>query len=102
MIATVSVAGQEYRSGVDLVTIPIVVTNRGGVPVTAPIAPADFRVFEDGVEQTVTLLDRERLPTSVCIVLDSSMSMRGWKQRLATAAIDHVFRRLRPDERPRW
>ena len=98
MIATVSVVAQEYRSGVDLVTVPVVVTGRGGAAITRAITPADFRVFEDGVEQTVTLLDRERLATSVCIVLDSSMSMRGWKQRLATAAIEQVLRMLRPED----
>ena len=91
-------AAQEFRSSVDLVTVPIVVTGRGGEAVTRAITAADFRVFEDGVEQTVTLLDRQRLPTSVCILLDSSMSMRGWKQRLATAALDHLFRRLQPED----
>jgi VWFA-related protein len=91
-------AAQDFRSSVDLVTVPIVVTGRGGASVTREITAADFRVFEDGVEQTVTLLDRQRLPTSVCILLDSSMSMRGWKQRLATAALDHLFRRLRPED----
>jgi VWFA-related protein len=98
LVAASALNAQEFRSGVDLVTVPIVVTGRGGAAVTRDIDAADFRVFEDGVEQTVTLLDRQRLPTSVCILLDSSMSMRGWKQRLATAALDHLFRRFRPDD----
>jgi VWFA-related protein len=98
LVAGASVLAQEFRSSVDLVTVPIAVSGRGGAAVTREITAADFRVFEDGVEQTVTLLDRQRLPTSVCILLDSSMSMRGWKQRLATAALDHLFRRLQPED----
>ena len=98
LMAATALPAQEFRSGVDLVTIPIVVTGRGGAAITREISAADFRVFEDGVEQTVTLLDRQRLPTSVCILLDSSMSMRGWKQRLATAALEHLFRRFQPED----
>jgi VWFA-related protein len=98
VVAATVLAAQEFRSSVDLVTVPIVVTGRGGAAVTREITAADFQVFEDGVEQTVTLFDRQRLPTSVCILLDSSMSMRGWKQRLATAALDHLFRRLQPED----
>lgn len=98
LMAAVALPAQEFRTGVDLVTIPIVVTGRGGAAIARDISAADFRVFEDGVEQTVTLLDRERLPTSVCVLLDSSMSMRGWKQRLATAALDHLFRRFQPED----
>jgi VWFA-related protein len=92
------VAAQEFRSSVDLVTVPVVITGRGGSPVTRPITVDDFRVYEDGVEQTVTLLNRERQSTSLCIVLDSSMSMRGWKQRLASAAIDPLLSQLGPDD----
>jgi VWFA-related protein len=92
LLAGVTGAGaQEFRASVDLVTVPVVVAGRA-------IAPADFRVFEDGVEQTVTLFNRERQATSLCIVLDSSMSMRGWKQRLASAAIEPLFRMLRPED----
>ena len=98
VIGATALAAQDFRSSVDLVTVPIVVTGRGGAAVTREITAADFRVFEDGVEQTVTVLDRQRLATSVCILLDSSMSMRGWKQRLASAALDHLFRRLRPED----
>jgi VWFA-related protein len=98
LMAAIALPAQEFRSGVDLVTIPIVVTGRGGAAITREISAADFRVFEDGVEQSVTLLDRQRLPTSVCILLDSSMSMRGWKQRLATAALEHLFRRFQPED----
>lgn len=98
LMAAAALPAQEFRAGVDLVTIPIVVNGRGGQAITRDISAADFRVFEDGVEQTVTLLDRQRLPTSVCILLDSSMSMRGWKQRLATAALDHLFRRFQPED----
>jgi len=32
------------------------------------------------------------------VVLDSSMSMRGWKLRLATAAVDQLFKILRPED----
>ena len=65
-----------FRTAVDLVTVSVTVTNNGRDRfITSGVAAADFRVFEDGVEHTVAHFSSQRLPVSVCVVLDSSGSM---------------------------
>lgn len=95
IVAAVSAfTGQEYRASVELVTVPLTVTGRDRAPVSVPLTASDFRVFEDGVEQQITVLDRTRRPISLCVILDSSQSMRGFKQRLAVAAVDQALAKL--------
>jgi len=61
-------------STVELVEIPLIVfDNKGAVP--TDLHESDFRVFEDGVEQRVTRLDRERVSVSFVVVADLSGSM---------------------------
>ena len=40
------------------------------------VTPADFSVFEDGVEQTIEGFEEALTPVSIMLVLDSSGSMR--------------------------
>ena len=77
-----------FRAGVELVTVPLTVTHRDRDRPIGELTAADFRVFEDGVEQEVSLLDHTRRPVSLCIVLDTSNSMTPHRTRLARAAID--------------
>jgi hypothetical protein len=76
-----------FKAAAELVVIPITVTGGGFDPRARDLTPADFRVYENGVAQTVTLVDRDRRPLSLCVVLDSSESMCGHKQRVAAAAV---------------
>jgi Ca-activated chloride channel homolog len=50
----------------------------------------NFKVFEDGVEQKLTLFRREDVPVSICIVVDNSGSMREKRLRVAAAAMTFV------------
>lgn len=71
-------AGQQpvFKSGVELVTVPITVTNATRDQlITAGLEAGDFRVFEDGVEQKVTLFTQQRRHVSICFVVDASGSM---------------------------
>jgi len=77
-----------FRADVELVTVPLTVTHRDRNRTVGELAAADFRVFEDGVEQEVTLLDHARVPVSLCVVLDASNSMTVLRTRLARAAIN--------------
>jgi VWFA-related protein len=74
---SVVIVGQPvFKSGVDLVTVPITVTNAARDQlITAGLGAADFRLFEDGVEQRITLFSQERRPVSICFVVDASGSM---------------------------
>ncbi|HEV7499463.1 MAG TPA: VWA domain-containing protein, partial [Vicinamibacteria bacterium] len=40
------------------------------------LAAADFKIFEDGIPQQLCLFSQERLPLSLAILVDSSMSMQ--------------------------
>ena len=90
-------AAQTFKTGVELVTVPVTVMTRGNVAV-AGLTKEDFRLSEDGVEQTITLVDRERRPVSLCIVLDSSHSMRGGNQLLAAAMVQQILDGLHADD----
>jgi VWFA-related protein len=85
-----------FRTVVDLVTVPVVVTASDGTRI-GDLDVGDFRVWEDGVPQTLSLVSRDPRPLSVCILLDSSPSMAG-REVLATRAIDTILARLHDDD----
>lgn len=90
-------AQPSFRSGVDLVTVPVHVTTRDGA-IAGKLGPADFHVYEDGVRQELTLVSHEPRALSLCILLDSSPSMASVRQRLAIRAIDTLLAGLREDD----
>ena len=85
-----------FKAGVDLVTIPAVVTAKDGSTI-GTLGPADFRLYEDGVLQPLALVNRDPRPLSVCILLDSSPSMAG-RETMATRAIDTMLAKLGDDD----
>jgi VWFA-related protein len=83
MIAMLALGQPVFKSGVELVTVPITVTNAmRDQLITAGLAAADFRITEDGVPQEISVFSQERRPISVCFVVDASGSM-AVAQRLA-------------------
>jgi VWFA-related protein len=61
-------------SDTELVRIPVIIFDNKGA-VATNLQKTDFRLSEDGVEQTVLRLDRERVPVSFVILADLSSSM---------------------------
>jgi Ca-activated chloride channel homolog len=66
---------ESLRVNVNLVLIPVMVTDPYKRPVQG-LQKADFRLFEDGVEQEISQFFSEETPISIGIVLDASASMR--------------------------
>jgi Ca-activated chloride channel family protein len=97
-LASFVYAQPAFRSRVDLVTVPVVVTAKDSSFRIGELTPADFRVYEDGVAQEVTVVSHEPRPLSVCILLDSSPSMAAGRQGFAIRAIDTVLDDLGPDD----
>jgi VWFA-related protein len=97
LLALTTPSAQVFKTDTDLVTIPVTVTNRGNERVSGLVAE-NFRVFEDSIEQTVSLVDEHRRAVSLCLVLDSSQSMGGWKQRQAAIAVDRMIAELQPED----
>jgi Ca-activated chloride channel family protein len=82
-----------WRTGIDLVTVFATVTDAHGRPVTG-LGPADFRVFEDGVEQRIAQFVHERVPVSLGLLVDVSDSMRGTRMLEARRALDRFLAEL--------
>jgi VWFA-related protein len=75
-LAALSAGQPSFKSGTELVTVPITVTNAARDQlITAGLEAVDFRVFEDGVPQAISLVRQQRQPVSLCIVVDGSGSM---------------------------
>jgi Ca-activated chloride channel family protein len=79
----------DLKVDVALALIPVTVTDSPGNPVR-DLARGNFRLFEDGIEQTIQFAGGEDRPVSVCLVFDLSASMRN-KMRAASAAMTHLL-----------
>jgi VWFA-related protein len=90
-------ASQTFRAKATLVTIPVNVTNLAGTQLVAGLSAKSFRLFEDGVEQQISVFDIASRPISLCILVDASFSMSGISD-LARAAVNEIVARLRPDD----
>jgi Ca-activated chloride channel family protein len=64
----------DIRVDVNVVLIPVTVTDRYGNPV-AGLSADSFRVYEDGVEQTIARVTQQDAPLSMGFVFDASKSM---------------------------
>lgn len=96
--ATVLAAqGQRIRSGVELVSLNVTVTEGGGGKYLTDLTEAEFEVYEDGAKQKVTFFSRTLQPISLALLLDTSASM---EERMAVAqeAAIGFARQLRKDD----
>jgi Ca-activated chloride channel homolog len=84
--------GQSFRlrSTVELINVTATVTDRSGRFVPG-LRREDFRLFEDGEEQTVTHFSADRVPVSLGIALDTSNSMNGEKIAAARGALNRFL-----------
>jgi VWFA-related protein len=87
-----------FRSAIDVVTVPVTVTAKDTTRRVGELGPTDFRIYDDGVLQDVTVVSHQPRALSVCILLDSSPSMASGRQALAIRAIDTLLDGLRQDD----
>jgi VWFA-related protein len=90
-LAATLAAGQTFRTGVDLVTIGVTVTDRAGALVTG-LTRDDFVVAEDGRRQSVVQFTAgagadDGVPTHLGLLLDTSGSMEADLKLSRSAAI---------------
>lgn len=97
-VLAAAVQAPVFRTAVDLVMVPVVVTGRQADRPIEALTASDFRVFEDGVEQVVTLFDHEPRPISLCIVLDSSPSMEADRRLMARTAVETAIAGLTAED----
>jgi Ca-activated chloride channel family protein len=72
---------QPIRSGVEIVSLNVTVTDGAGKYAT-DLAEPDFQVFEDGALQPLTFFSRTQQPISLALLMDTSASM---DERMAIA-----------------
>ena len=89
----VAASAQQFRSGVDLVRLPVVVTGRDGLLVRGLPASA-FEIREDGDPQTVAAFAEgapgDAVPLYLGVLFDKSVSMEKDLREAASAAVQFV------------
>jgi VWFA-related protein len=81
---------------VELINVLFTVTDRKGKLVT-DLDKSDLKLFEDNRTQTITNFSRETdLPLTMALVIDTSTSIRDRFKFEQEAAIDFLYRTLRP------
>src|SRR6478672_2812654 len=81
---------------VDLTEVHVNVTDEKDHPI-GNLKKDNFRIFEDRMEQKITVFKHEDLPISLGLVIDNSRSMEPRKERLDAAALSFV-RKSNPDD----
>jgi VWFA-related protein len=85
-----------FRGGVEIVSLTVTVTDRGGRYITG-LDAGDFSVYEDGVQQEIQYFNRSNLPIALSLLLDTSASMDE-KMQTAQEAAAGFARRLRAED----
>jgi len=82
---------RDYQLTVDvqLVELPISVLDNHGLPVRG-LRREHFTVFEDKLEQNISLFKQEDVPLSIGLVIDGSGSMMDKRDKVSTAAMTFV------------
>jgi Ca-activated chloride channel family protein len=84
------------RVNADLVVLNVTVTDKDGKYVHR-IPRADFKIFEDGREQTISTFSMEETPFAAALLLDASGSMEG-RISLGRSAAIRFLSGLRDDD----
>src|SRR5687767_7940699 len=89
--------GDVVRVDTQLVSVPAVVTDGSGRPVSG-LKPENFRLIEDGQPQTITNFGTTETPFEIALLLDTSGSTRD-DVALIRAAANSFIEALRPGDR---
>jgi VWFA-related protein len=85
-----------FVTSVDAVGIDVLVTDDGR-PVRG-LGAGDFRLLDNGIEQTIRVVDAENLPLTVSVVLDVSDSVAGPTLDVLQSAARALIRKLAPSD----
>ena len=89
--------GFTLKRNVDEVVLNVTVLDEGGHLVT-DLKKDDFKIFEDGVPQTIASFQHQDIPVSMGIIIDNSGSMRDKRAAVNAAALDLIKASNRDDE----
>jgi len=87
---------QTIRVAVDMVSLPVVVTDKAGRRIT-DLKQEDFQIYENGIRQEIAGFAATDEPVCVALALDTSSSTQQKLARIQNAAIRFVHQ-LHPDD----
>lgn len=88
---------ETIRIDTALVNIPVIVSDRNDRYVPG-LSKSNFRVFQDGVQQSIELFNNDTAPMNVVLALDTSRSTAGVLGKIKKAARKFI-KDLSPDDR---
>jgi VWFA-related protein len=104
LVVAVIGSGQALRDGdykltvdVELVQLPVSVVDKHGMPIRG-LRPQHFTVYEDKVQQDISLFKEEDIPMSVAVLIDRSGSMQEKLDRVHAAAMTFIRENNGDDE----
>jgi len=84
---------------VNLVELPVTVTDKGGLPVT-DLKEADFTVLENGKPQKINTFNyASNVPIAAGVLIDHSGSMKPRMEQAKSAALEFFKKIMRPGDR---
>jgi Ca-activated chloride channel family protein len=92
--ATLGVHAKPLKVDVDLVLVPVIVTDSLNHPVLE-LRRQDFTLYDGAAEQQIRYFSREDTPISVALVLDCSASMKN-KIEYESKALEEFFNNANP------
>jgi Ca-activated chloride channel homolog len=93
---TLSASLKPFRADVDLVLVPVTVTDSFNRPIL-DLPQQEFTLYEDSVQQPIRYFSREDAPISIALVLDYSASMKN-KIEYESEAVKQFFIHANPDD----
>ncbi len=81
--------GTSIKANVDLVVLHVTIADEAGQFV-GDLKRNDFRVFENKIEQNISVFSREDVPVTMGLVIDNSGSMREKREQVNSAAMTFV------------
>src|SRR5215470_12619072 len=88
---------EKLTTETDLVTVPLIATNRDGVYIT-DLNQQEFKITEDGVAQEIAFFGKVAAPFHVVLMLDTSSSTKNHLRKIQDAAFAFV-QQLQPVDR---
>lgn len=88
---------ETLKTDTDLVTVPLIASDRGGVYVT-DLRQEEFAITEDGVAQQIAFFGKVAAPFHVVLMLDTSSSTQDNLKQIQQAAFTFV-QQLQPADR---
>jgi Ca-activated chloride channel family protein len=92
---TIHAQGQVFRASTDLVLLSV--TASQGISAARGLEQTDFRIYEDGRPQDISIFERDPRPIALSILMDASSSMEP-RMAIAQDAAIEFCRRMGKDD----